>query len=1804
MDHGPETKKARLSTTGSSWAPLSSSSSSIHQLHHSTSHPSPNTVSHVSHASHVSHHPLPTHQQHPYHPSQQHNGSHNHSLNNHNTYGNSHAHTHSSHPTPPPPGAYQAGHSSSTSSLPAVPPPSSNAAPLYHPPPGSHPPPPSHRNSSHPPDHYPVAATSPAPVTPVSAHSYTNTTTLPPLTSNGTGTNGRHSRSHSHSQSQAQGHTPLHHPESRHHHEPEPYAAAPDQRHQDYRQPLPTEYRQDSRPASDYRQPPDYRQPADYRSDFRFPRSPAVSGGPPPPTSLQAYSSSSGYSRSGDGKQPPQAQAPQHPAQQHPLPPPHQQVNDDTTLRNRPGSAASGAGAAQSQQGQSPTPSHQMDDRQHMTFDNRAHPNLGGGHHHQQHPQHPQHQQPLPHPQQQHTQHASHPSQHPSHQPPGHVQQQGPPPSQLQPPQHGPPPAPLQPLQPPQQHQQQPGPPSATTSMYRQPSYTPSTPTAAAPTSLPQQQQQQQPIPASTPSQHYDQQSVYNHPTSMQSDAMYPITAFAAAGKKKAQRASQACDSCRTLKAKCDEMKPCKNCREKNIDCKYRDPIPKQQDKVTADILDSIMLMRADMDAMIRGMRSELQGAVRNEIHDVRNELVQEMTTLKESLKSVAASVEDSKTSAAADAAGGSGAAEDMDVDGTDGSAVSQTGGVDPKTDKAPLSPDEAHRIMQQMQEMQEHFFLSVEPGPAVAPGEPAIPAHHTTLAGLLLTWPTIRERVQHLLIKEGIDYPLEYPIRQEEQRGNIRFYGRGEGFDNKPAARKTFPNPTGEMRSLPMERGTSSGSSSQGSDDNEDGKKSSAFPGEMWGQVGGLTPPSNVDYVKNAPTRTSNGDLDLSDEKVWKYVKSYEDNIQNMHPLIIPEELYAMVAQFLRTVPKAGPNGQGVRSWAPAPVATFTNSPEMSQTGGSGQADGSLKRKRSSPAPGTAGNIRAGGSFCSAGGESSAGGSGEPSAVPHKAAVPTPTLPLKAGHPFRTMESALVLSILALGKICLYTESRIPDVVSEADPPSPAPMNAQSSPAVSNAHISNSSAATNNMGFSPGVSVLNSPAQSPVIVGGHGSTPGRRTSQSSALPMVNIAGANAAAAAAGGVSSAATEALQASSGGSSSVPLASPGGSAMGGGRASAKSKRSNVTMRRNIDEIPGLDYFAVACDIMGQHIGGRELQHVWVFIIACLYYGQLGRPIQSLEMVAIAGRHLQAIIRPNLHRYSMMRSEATRRQEYPHNFKPIHIEHHHRDNLYIFAFWTCLQLESDILAELRLPPSGILAYEQQMPYPSGEEALRHGFRHYVIESYSAQLYLRNQLNNIHKNLYDGSRGDGHPNHQQIDVFTDVLDATRWVPLCFAFSDEDAPPREILAARLRAKYWGGQVILHRFFIKRILEANYCKRERQQKKEAAAKALAEYRSRGESPPEGFIMPEAYDLDAAAQAREKEIYSLYSLQLAARGIQALIESTRAFHGLPEKRFIITNVFGTAHAQWGNLLILDSIQRDPTLGCYLGEVMVNELFERTISFFELVSQPSSSLGYDLRILRGLFDLRKKTSIHIPQKAWPPKPPRRLGPDYIPPYLNEVYPMMPGDRNSLAASVSENYQPAPPHPYDQYVNKSAMLEDTFAQPLQPQTATASAVNISVDMSDSPQQRHQKIMKQHSSSSPSSGGFPQQQQQQQQQQQTGAVQHISPSQMSPMEMSPPQMFHNSSSHNHQQGQYPLVQGVSTSMAGSTRSPLQYRQSLAGYNSPPGPGSAMQSPMQGRPPLPMQYNSGTSAVKTPSTPSETDFPHHLPQYGDHRTHG
>ena len=128
-------------------------------------------------------------------------------------------------------------------------------------------------------------------------------------------------------------------------------------------------------------------------------------------------------------------------------------------------------------------------------------------------------------------------------------------------------------------------------------------------------------------------------------------------------------------------------------------------------------------------------------------------------------------------------------------------------------------------------------------------------------------------------------------------------------------------------------------------------------------------------------------------------------------------------------------------------------------------------------------------------------------------------------------------------------------------------------------------------------------------------------------------------------------------------------------------------------MEIYRRAARTLGCHADGDNLINVQAFLLAGLYKGQLGEVRESLNWINIAGRVCQNLLR----RYNLtdlsnftahpsaedvLKKRQSRVQE------PIH-------NLILLATWTSIQLESDILAELPLPSSGIQAYEDVIPWP-----------------------------------------------------------------------------------------------------------------------------------------------------------------------------------------------------------------------------------------------------------------------------------------------------------------------------------------------------------------------------------------------------------------------------------------------------------------------------------------------------------------------------
>jgi hypothetical protein len=217
-----------------------------------------------------------------------------------------------------------------------------------------------------------------------------------------------------------------------------------------------------------------------------------------------------------------------------------------------------------------------------------------------------------------------------------------------------------------------------------------------------------------------------------------------------------------------------------------------------------------------------------------------------------------------------------------------------------------------------------------------------------------------------------------------------------------------------------------------------------------------------------------------------------------------------------------------------------------------------------------------------------------------------------------------------------------------------------------------------------------------------------------------------------------------------------------------------------------------------------------------------------------------------------------------------------------------SDILAELPVPQSQILAYEHHMPFPNAQMMAEGGYSLEVVQSYHAQLYLRKQLNRIHTLFYNpgASLSDDKDTDEPCSTMEEVLNKIQsrlkdarhmWVPIGYMWKDAERPATNLLAARLRAKYYGSQVIAYRPYLGMILNSD---------------DVPEKMFSTPAPPREQWAQLGYDLDHTVLPDNMDPRIVLNARMA---IEALIESTRAFHGLPiDERYIVTNIFGTVHA----------------------------------------------------------------------------------------------------------------------------------------------------------------------------------------------------------------------------------------------------------------------------------------------------------------------
>ncbi|WPH00151.1 Hypothetical protein R9X50_00297400 [Acrodontium crateriforme] len=406
------------------------------------------------------------------------------------------------------------------------------------------------------------------------------------------------------------------------------------------------------------------------------------------------------------------------------------------------------------------------------------------------------------------------------------------------------------------------------------------------------------------------------------------------------------------------------------------------------------------------------------------------------------------------------------------------------------------------------------------------------------------------------------------------------------------------------------------------------------------------------------------------------------------------------------------------------------------------------------------------------------------------------------------------------------------------------------------------------------------------------------------------------------------------------------------ARSRRSSMDSSsgpRNVDVIPGLAYYAKATEIIGEQADGNDLVHAQMFLLAGLYKGQLARVQESMSFFQMAGRAVIRLLDTyKLYNAGYRNSNNDDPQLLTKNYtEGQKLIKDKRDNLIVLAAWTCLQLESDILAELRLPSSGIQDIESLllMPHKVPDDETYDGLdgpgssRHdNIMIYYSAQTFLRKRLNQVHKQMY-GADCLNHSLEQVREMLQGheyLLEAWRAsLPEQLKWKDDDPLPENILDARLRAKYWGARYVVNRPFLDYALHIMSHVMKGCKVRDVAVDVYGKPRDPAE----------IHLFEAIETMGDLEVW-----EGSKRCIHAAMQSTKALDGVPG-RLIVTNIHGTAHAQFGNMLVLSATYHTPHLNELVKRDEFRALLQRTITFLRRLVPISPTCEYDCSLLENI-------------------------------------------------------------------------------------------------------------------------------------------------------------------------------------------------------------------------------------------------------------
>lgn len=222
---------------------------------------------------------------------------------------------------------------------------------------------------------------------------------------------------------------------------------------------------------------------------------------------------------------------------------------------------------------------------------------------------------------------------------------------------------------------------------------------------------------------------------------------------------------------------------------------------------------------------------------------------------------------------------------------------------------------------------------------------------------------------------------------------------------------------------------------------------------------------------------------------------------------------------------------------------------------------------------------------------------------------------------------------------------------------------------------------------------------------------------------------------------------------------------------------------QIPGYDYFNAAWLIIPSLLIRNDILSVQCNILAAAYLLYIVRPLEAWNMLCNASIKLQLLLQ-NPSTIPFPLRELSER-----------------------VYWKTLMIESDLLAELDLPHSGIVQFEESMRLPrsfpydttsSNTDQDLPGTDE--IWYFLAEIALRRLLNRVSTMIYSQKRNS----IASLDPVVAELDfqLTQWyegLPTTIRFPRDRSPARDQVQTVLRLRYFACRTIIFRPYIQAVL---------------------------------------------------------------------------------------------------------------------------------------------------------------------------------------------------------------------------------------------------------------------------------------------------------------------------------------------------------------------------------------------------------------------